>query len=238
MDRHDAPSPPVKGRGATFNPDNRFRRERREPCDDGWAAPPGPDDDDAPCRRRRATTVTVQPARTIIARNDSPDIPFTQSINPYQGCEHGCIYCYARPTHAYLDLSPGIDFETRLFAKPEPRRCCARSSRSRATSATRSRWAPTPIRTSRSSASGRSRARIIEVLAACDHPLTIVTKSALVERDLDLLAPMAAKHWPASTSRSRRSIRSSRARSSRAPRRRSGGCRRSARWRTPACRSA
>ena len=109
--------PPVKGRGATFNPANRFRREQREAVEDGWEIPgAAPDDDAAPPPLR--TVVRIQPARTIISRNDSPDIPFTQSINPYQGCEHGCIYCYARPTHAYLDLSPGLDFETKLFAKP------------------------------------------------------------------------------------------------------------------------
>src|SRR5262249_52277959 len=103
--------PPVKGRGATFNPGNRFRREDREAFDDGWSAPApetagGIDDssDDLPPLK---TIVAIQPARTIVTRNNSPDIPFTQSINPYQGCEHGCVYCYARPTHAYLDLSPG-----------------------------------------------------------------------------------------------------------------------------------
>ena len=184
-----------RGRGATFNPRNRFRREGREAYDDGWS--PAGDR----CRRRRraaaaqATTVTIQRARTIIARNESPDIPFTQSINPYQGCEHGCIYCYARPTHAYLDLSPGLDFETKLFAKPECRRAAARGARqARLRAATRSRSAPTPIRTSRSSASGRSRGSILEVLAEHEHPFTIITKSALVERDIDLIAPMAAKN--------------------------------------------
>src|SRR6267378_2873084 len=110
-----APPQPHKGRGATFNPANRFRREAREAVDDGWA-PPGdaPADEEPPPLK---TTVSIQKTRTIIARNDSPDIPFTQSINPYQGCEHGCIYCYARPSHAFLGLSPGLDFETRIFAK-------------------------------------------------------------------------------------------------------------------------
>ena len=113
-----AATPPQarKGRGATFNPANRFRRDERIVADDGWAsASDEQSDDELPPLK---TTVSIQNARTIIARNDSPDVPFTQSINPYQGCEHGCIYCYARPTHAYLDLSPGLDFETRLFAKP------------------------------------------------------------------------------------------------------------------------
>ena len=155
--------PPAKGRGATFNPGNRFRREAREAFDDGWTAPtPEADggiqaDDDAlpPLK----TTVAIQNARTIISRNQSPDIPFTQSINPYQGCEHGCVYCYARPSHAYLDLSPGLDFETKLFAKPNAALLLKESWRSRAMSATRSRLAPTRTRTSRSSANGRSRAR-------------------------------------------------------------------------------
>src|SRR5437660_406879 len=104
------PEAPLKGRGATYNPENRFRREQREPVDDGWLgtaeATGDRGEEDAPPRLK--TVVRIQQARTIIARNDSPDIPFNQSINPYQGCEHGCIYCYARPSHAYLDLSPVI----------------------------------------------------------------------------------------------------------------------------------
>src|SRR4029078_389827 len=109
------PTAPIKGRGATFNPGNRFRRDAREAVDDGWA-PQTAEDAEAPPPLK--TTVTLQRARTIIARNDSPDIPFTQSINPYQGCEHGCIYCYARPPHSDLALSPALYCETRLFAKP------------------------------------------------------------------------------------------------------------------------
>ena len=187
--------PPTKGRGATFNPGNRFRREDREPFDDGWAPlvpADGDGDDDAPPAPR--TTVAIQPARTIIARNTSPDIPFTQSINPYQGCEHGCVYCYARPTHAYLDLSPGLDFETKLFAKPnaaellkqelaKPGYVCdpiALGTNTDPYQPIEREWKVT-----------RS---IIEVLSACEHPFSIVTKSALVERDLDLIAPMAAKN--------------------------------------------
>src|SRR4030095_10725175 len=101
-----------RGRGATFDPANRYRRDAREAYDDGWER-----DDDGPLPRE--TIVTVQQSRTIIARNDSPDISFDRSINPYQGCEHGCIYCFARPTHAYHDLSPGLDFATRILAKPD-----------------------------------------------------------------------------------------------------------------------
>src|SRR5260221_14533845 len=99
-----------KGRGATLNIEGRFEQQAREAFDDGWNTP----EDELP---KLQTTVTEEVAKSIISRNDSPDVPFTQSINPYRGCEHGCIYCYARPSHAYLNLSPGIDFETRLFAK-------------------------------------------------------------------------------------------------------------------------
>ena len=182
----------TKGRGATFNPANRFRREQREPIDDGWAAAPDGEgcDDDPPALK---TVVRIQPARTIISRNDSPDVPFNQSINPYQGCEHGCIYCYARPSHAYLDLSPGLDFETKLFAKPNAAelllaelakpgyRCepIALGANTDPYQPIEREWKIT-----------RS---IIEVLARHDHPLTITTKGALIDRDLDLLAPMAKK---------------------------------------------
>ena len=188
--RH-APPTATKGRGATFNPANRFRREQREAVDDGWSAPSEPTEDDAPPPLK--TIVRIQPARTIIARNDSPDIPFTQSINPYQGCEHGCIYCYARPSHAYLDLSPGLDFETRLFAKPNAaallRAELARPGYRCEPIALGANTDPyQPIERD-----WRITRQVIEVLAACDHPLTITTKSALVERDLDLLAPMAAR---------------------------------------------
>lgn len=186
-----APSHPRevrRGRGATWNPGNRFRDTTREAFDDGWGAP---GDDDAPAPLR--TTVTIQPARTIIARNESPDIPFDQSINPYQGCEHGCIYCYARPSHAYHDLSPGLDFESKLFAKPNaaallraelanPGYVCkplAIGMNTDAYQPIEREWKVT-----------RS---VLEVLCECDHPFSLITKSALIERDLDLIAPMAAK---------------------------------------------
>ncbi len=186
---HSSPSRRVeRGRGATFNPANRFRRDTREACDDGWA---GDGEDEA--LPPLATTVTVQPARTIIARNDSPDIPFDRSINPYQGCEHGCVYCYARPSHAYHDLSPGLDFETRLFAKPAAaellRRELARPGYACAPIALGTNTDPyQPVERD-----WRITRSVLEVLAECEHPFTIVTKSALVERDLDLIAPMAAK---------------------------------------------
>src|SRR5438874_9623323 len=187
---NDRPAPPAKGRGATFNPENRFRRDGREAFDDGWHS----GDDDDTSEPRVKTTVTIQAARTIISRNDSPDIPFTQSINPYQGCEHGCVYCLARPSHAYLDLSPGIDFETKLFAKPNaaellraelsrPGYVCdpiALGSNTDPYQPIEREWKVT-----------RS---ILEVLTQCEHPFSIVTKSARVERDLDLIAKMAAKN--------------------------------------------
>jgi DNA repair photolyase len=184
------PEPPVKGRGATFNPANRFRVDSREPCDDGWQPATQTDGDALPPRK---TTVTIQAARTIIARNDSPDIPFTQSINPYQGCEHGCIYCYARPTHAYLDLSPGIDFETRLFAKPDAARLLRAELGKPGY-----RCDPIALGTNTDPYQPIEREwkvtrSILEVLAEHEHPFTIVTKSALVERDIDLIAPMAAR---------------------------------------------
>jgi DNA repair photolyase len=186
MSAHD-PAPPVKGRGATFNPENRFREDIRERCDDGWA--PFSEAGDEPPK----TTVTIQRARTIIARNDSPDVPFTQSINPYQGCEHGCIYCYARPSHAYLDLSPGIDFETRLYAKPDAA-ALLRAELARPGY----RCDPIALGTNTDPYQPIEREwkvtrSVLEVLAEHEHPFTIVTKSALVERDIDVIAPMAAK---------------------------------------------
>ena len=190
MKHHDPPAPPIKGRGATFNPANRFRVDAREPYDDGWQ--PAQYEDDAALPPLR-TTVTIQRARTIIAHNDSPDVPFTQSINPYQGCEHGCIYCYARPSHAYLDLSPGIDFETRLYAKPDAaallRAELAKAGYHCDQIALGTNTDPyQPIE--REWKVTRS---VLEVLAEHEHPFTIVTKSALVERDIDIIAPMAAK---------------------------------------------
>ena len=187
----EAPPQVRKGRGATFNPENRYRRDTREAVDDGWNAPAGPEDDEpAPPK----TTVTIQDARTIIARNDSPDIPFDRSINPYQGCEHGCVYCYARPTHAYLDLSPGLDFETKLFAKPNaPTLLRAELARPGY------RCQPIALGTNTDPYQPIEREwkitrQIIEILAEFEHPLTITTKGVLIERDLDLLAPLAAKN--------------------------------------------
>lgn len=173
-----------KGRGATLNIEGRFESVTREAVDDGWSVP-----DEEPGRAR--TIVTAEQAKSIIARNESPDIPFTCSINPYRGCEHGCIYCYARPTHAYLNLSPGFDFETRLFAKVNAaallRQELARPGYRCQTISIGANTDPyQPVE--REWKVTRS---ILEVAAECNQPVGIVTKNALVERDLDLLAPMA-----------------------------------------------
>jgi len=179
---------PRRGRGAGINPEGRFECETREVFDDGWEQSA---DTAAPALK---TTVTVEHAKSIISRNASPDVPFTQSINPYRGCEHGCVYCYARPSHAYLNLSPGVDFETRLFAKVNAaellRAELARPGYRCEHIAIGANTDPyQPIE--REYKITRS---LIEVLAACDHPLSIVTKNALVERDIDLLAPMVQKN--------------------------------------------
>lgn len=176
-----------KARGAIGSPQGRFEKAEREAFDDGWM----PDDEPSPVRE---TSVTEERARSIISRNESPDVPFTQSINPYRGCEHGCIYCYARPSHAYLELSPGLDFETRLYAKVNAIELLR-------TELGRKGYVPSPIALGANTDCYQPVERryrltrgIIELLSECDHPLTIVTKSALVERDLDLLAPMARRN--------------------------------------------
>jgi DNA repair photolyase len=174
-------------RGALSQIQGRFETEAREAFDDGWTRA------DEPLEPLQ-TTVTLERARSIIARNDSPDVPFDQSINPYRGCEHGCVYCYARPSHSYLELSPGLDFETKLFAKTNAAELL------RAELA-RPGYAVSPISLGANTDCYQPAERkygitrqIIEILSACEHPLTIVTKSALVERDLDLLAAMARKN--------------------------------------------
>jgi len=180
------PRAPIKSRGAVSNPDCRFDPHRREAVDDGWDL--GADESSAP-----ATQVTEDATRTIITRNDSPDIGFDRSINPYRGCEHGCIYCFARPNHAYLGLSPGLEFETRLLAKPRAAELLAAELRN-----PRYRPAPIAIGTNTDPYQPIERQRRImrgclEVLAAFAHPVTITTKSWLVTRDIDILAPMAAE---------------------------------------------
>ena len=185
---HGLPPEPIKGRGTTWALAHRFSKDEREAYDDGWgtleqsvqsqALPP-------------STQVLEERVKTILASNDSPDIGFDLSINPYRGCEHGCIYCYARPTHSYLNLSPGLDFETRIVAKVNAaqrlREALARSS-----------YKPTMINIGSVTDAYQPAERrlritrsIIEVLAEHRHPFSLVTKSAGVERDLDLIAPMA-----------------------------------------------
>ena len=181
------PDRPIKGRGAVSNHAGRYEALSGERVDDGWDDP----DRDNPPRVR--TIVGVDSSRTIIARNNSPDVPFDRSINPYRGCEHGCVYCFARPTHAYLGLSPGLDFETRLFAKPDApallRRELARPGYACAPLAMGTNTDPyQPIERDRRITRG-----VLEVLAEHDHPVMIVTKSDLIIRDLDILTPMAAK---------------------------------------------
>jgi len=175
-----------RGRGASSNAVGRFEREQREVTDDGW------DNMDAPAPPLR-TTVQRDSTRTIIARNQSPDIGFDRSINPYRGCEHGCSYCFARPTHAYLGLSPGLDFETKLFMKPDAAVLLTNELRARkyqcrvmAMGTNTDPYQPVERHY------GVTRS-ILEVLARFNHPVSIVTKSALVTRDIDILAPMAAK---------------------------------------------
>jgi DNA repair photolyase len=177
---------PSRGRGTAANPDPRYGAQRRDAVVPEW--PGDLDEDSAPLRTRTRVDAT----RTIIARNDSPDIPFDQSVNPYRGCEHGCIYCFARPSHAYLDLSPGLDFETEIVIKPRAadllRDALAKPGYRCQVLAMGTNTDPYQPLERRH---GITRA-IVQLLAQCRHPLAITTKSARVARDLDLLGPMAA----------------------------------------------
>jgi DNA repair photolyase len=182
------PPAPRKGRGAVSNLQGRYEVNGREDFDDGWVH----DDEEgepAPFKTR----VTDEYAKTILSRNASPDLPFKVSLNPYRGCEHGCIYCFARPSHSYLGLSPGRDFETKLFAKvnaPELlRRELARPS-----------YVPEPIALGVNTDAYqpcerqlRLTRRVLEVLNECAHPVGLITKSSLIERDIDIIGAMAAR---------------------------------------------
>jgi DNA repair photolyase len=175
---------PRKGRGAVSNDSGRFESERREPFDDGWG-----DADAEPTPL--PTTLSVDATKTILARNESPDIGFDRSINPYRGCEHGCIYCYARPSHAYLGLSPGLDFESRILYKPRAAELLAAELRKKgyvcrpiALGSNTDPYQPVERRLLITRA-------ILALLYDCRHPVTIVTKSALIRRDLDILGAMA-----------------------------------------------
>lgn len=177
--------PRNRGRGATLNPSGRFETVSRHVFDDGWQSL-----DDMPVFR---THVQEERAKAIITRNDSPDLHFDQSINPYRGCEHGCTYCYARPAHAYMGLSAGLDFESSLFAKPNAasllKRELSRKGYRPRTIALGTNTDPyQPIERQ-----WRITRDILEVLEECSHPVAIVTKSALVTRDTDILSRMAAK---------------------------------------------
>ena len=186
----DQPTPgaalgPLRGRGAASNPDSRYAEHRREALDDGWWQEPEP--------ALPRTELGIDSSRQVISYNRSPDIPFDRSVNPYRGCEHGCIYCYARPTHAWLGLSPGLDFERRLFYKPDAtaqlRRELAKPGYRPATlvlGANTDPYQPIERRL------GITR-EVLQVLSDCGHPAAITTKSALVLRDLDLLRPMAER---------------------------------------------
>ncbi len=171
-----------RGRGAASNRSGRFEAHARRAVDDGWDG----DDDPPPLR----TEVAVDASRTVIARNTSPDVPFDRSINPYRGCEHGCVYCFARPSHAFLGLSPGLDFETRLLAKPDAPRLLAAEL-------ARPGYRPAPIAIGTNTDPYQPVERrlrimrgILEVLAEARHPVSVVTKGALVERDADILGAM------------------------------------------------
>lgn len=179
---------PERGRGTTHNPHNRFAPRRSVAQDDGWLQ-------EVPLTQ--GTEVRNETAKTIITRNNSPDLPFDRSINPYRGCEHGCIYCYARPSHAYWDLTPGLDFETRLIAKTnaaqvleqqlgKPGYICAPINLGSNTDPYQ------PIEREQ-----QLTRRLLEVLLRYRHPVTIVTKGSLVLRDLDLLAELASQRLAA-----------------------------------------
>jgi DNA repair photolyase len=179
-----APAPARRGRGAPSNVSGRFETQRREALEDGWTP-----EEATPLR----THVVSEKARTILTRNDSPDISFDRSINPYRGCEHGCVYCFARPTHAYMGLSPGLDFESRLFVKENAaelleKELAAPRYRADVVALGANTDPYQPIERQY-----RVTRAVLEVLARTNHPVGIVTKSNLVLRDLDLLAPMAAK---------------------------------------------
>ena len=177
----------IKGRGIASNAGSRFLTHDTEPVDDGWFCEP----DDAVSRP--ATEIFVEKSRSIISRNRSPDIPFNLSINPYKGCEHGCAYCYARPSHAYLDLSPGLDFETKIYTKPDAAMLLRKAFEN-------PRYTPEVIALGANTDPYQPVERklgitrqILEVLHRYRHPVTIVTKSALIERDIDILGDMAQR---------------------------------------------
>lgn len=183
----------AKGRGAPINLEGRYEWWRRERADDGWFQHEGEEP------RGPKTIVTIERAKGIVSHNDSPDVGFSQSINPYRGCEQGCSYCFARPSHAYLGLSPGIDFETRLFAKTNAaelwREALAKPGyRCEIMVFGVNTDAYQPIERKY-----RITRSLLEVASETNHPVGLITKSALIERDIDILAPMAAKNLVSAT---------------------------------------
>ena len=181
----EIPATPIKGRGATRNVAHRFSSDMRQTEDDGWQ----PEQTPLP-----QTRLLTDSAKSIISRNDSPDLAFDQSLNPYRGCEHGCIYCYARPTHAYLSLSPGLDFETQIFSKPDaasllrdelsrPGYVCSPIALGTATDAYQPFERQTKLTRS-----------LLEVFLELGHPVSVVTKSSLITRDTDLWAALAQRN--------------------------------------------
>jgi len=182
------PRAAIKGRGTAWAIEHRFTREHHESFDDGWGTlqQAAMEEQSAP-----GTQIIEQTVKSILSGNDSPDIPFDLSINPYRGCEHGCVYCFARPTHSYLNLSPGLDFETRIIAKVNA------AERLRAALASKS-YEPLPLNIGSATDAYQPVERrlritrgLIEVLAEYRHAFSIITKSSGVERDIDLLAPLA-----------------------------------------------
>ena len=196
ISRDEAPSPlvasrgPQKGRGTVWAIEHRFSRLGSESFDDGWGTL---DQEAGEERVPPETTIIEERVKSVLSGNDSPDLSFDLSINPYRGCEHGCVYCFARPTHSYLNMSPGLDFETRIIAKVNAAERLREAFASRAYEATSlnvgsATDAYQPVERKL----GITRA-VIEVLAECSHPFSLVTKSSGIERDLDLIAPMAAR---------------------------------------------
>ncbi len=197
------PDRAVKGRGAVSNRTGRYESQERVAVADGWEHAPAPEDAPKPCCAEEEdedpapsprTKVSIDATRTIIARNDSPDIGFDRSINPYRGCEHGCVYCYARPTHTYLGFSAGLDFETKLLMKPDAAKLLDAELRKPGyrcdVMAMGTNTDPyQPIEREH-----RITRQILEVLSAFNHPVGIVTKSALVTRDIDILSDMAKRN--------------------------------------------
>ncbi len=171
------------------NMQGRYERDERERVDDGWLHV-GSDDEAAPPLR---TQVFEERAKSILTRNTSPDIPLSVSLNPYRGGEHGCIYCFARPTHSYLGLSPGLNFESRIYAEINAGELLEREL-------SKASYRPEPIALGVNTDAYQPverelklTRRVIEILSACGHPFAAITKSSLIERDIDLLAPMAAR---------------------------------------------